>query len=166
MSSLESIFLSRRNVEYLSGKIGRNASLDMKNWTKSHNLDDYESVTNNPNVTVSAINTEFIKKYKKHTTDTSYAMGQKYPKYQVSDNVSGYYVDDFRKHDAYFTQEVMISNSNFRYGNRIKKWESGLYKRNYDHTEHELGLGDIAERETLQRGYIMNDVRGHNKFES
>lgn len=164
--SMESIFLSKQNIKKLSASIGRNATKEMVDWTKVKKLDDYESVHMDKSEVLDYLNSEFIKAYKKEPVNVILQDGRKYPKYKIADSVEGYTVDDFRTHDAQFVQEVFRTNENFRYGNRLRKWETGLYKRHYDREEHEAGLRDTRELNTLERGYDMEKIYGENEYTS
>ena len=164
--SMEAVFLSKSNIRDMSVYIGRDASEEMKKWTKTKKLDDYESVQMDYSEVLDYINIEFVKAHKKKSDGVSMQDGGKYPKYKITDNVEGYTVDDFRTHDAQYAQEVIRSNENFRYGNRFRKWETSLYKRHYDREEHEAGLRDTRELNTLERGYDMEKIYGENEYTS
>lgn len=165
-NSLKHMFLSNNNVRDVTAFIGRNARPEMTNWSKRKDLDDYESVQMDYSEALDFANNEFVKDHKRGGYTLNMASGQDYPKYYIDEGVERYSVNDFRSHDAQFTQEVHRSSANFRYGNDIKKWETSLYKRNYDRVEHENGLRDIRELNTLQRGYRMGKIYGANDYES
>jgi hypothetical protein len=168
MSSLKQLFLCTRNVKFVSAAIKRNALKDMVKWEKKKDIDDYESVSMSILESLDYINKEFITAHRQaqqtYTLDMS--AGQKYPKYYIQEGVERYSPNDFRSHDAQFTQQVFRTNANFRYGNVIKKWETSLYKRHYDRECHADGLRDTRELNTLQRGYNMGKIFGPNDYES
>jgi len=164
--SLEKMFLSDSNVRDLTAYIGRDAATEMKKWASKKNLDDYESVQMDYSEALDFANIEFSKEHKHKGYELNMATGQDYPKYYIDEGVERYNVEDFRMHDAQKTQEVMRSNANFRYGNKFKKWETSLYKRHYDRDEHENGLRDTRELNTLERGYNMEKIYGDNPYES
>ncbi len=164
--SLEQLFLSKSNINDVSAKLGRHAYTEMKQWASSANLDDYESIQMNWNESLDFANNKFVKKYKNKPYELNMSAGQNYPKYYIGEGVERYNVDDWRSHDAQQTQEVFRTNDNFRYGNKFKKWETSLYKRHYDRDEHEHGLRDTRELDTLVRGYRMDKIYGPNDYES
>jgi hypothetical protein len=164
--SLEKIFLSDTNIRDISAYIGRNAREEMKEWASTRKLDDYESVQMDYIEALDFANAEFSKKHKHGGYELNMSAGQDYPKYYIDEGVERYTVDDFRKHDAQSTQEVMRSNSNFRYGNKIKQWNIGQHRRHYDRDEHENGFGDIRELNTIERSYNMDKIYGPNDYES
>ena len=164
--SLERIFLSKNNIRDLSAYIGRNAGKEMNVWASKNNLDDYESVQMDYTEALDFANNKFAKAHKSDGYELNMSTGQDYPKYYIDEGVERYNVDDFRKHDAQSTQEVMVSNSNFRYDNKFKAWETHMHKRHYDHEEHENGLRDIRELNTLEKGYNMDKIHGENPYTS
>jgi hypothetical protein len=164
--SLEWMFLDKGNVTKISNAIGRDAKVEMKKWAETEELDDYESVSLNYDEMLVFVNKKFIKEHKKVQTGISLAEGQKYPKHIIYDNTQGFGVDDWRSMDAQYTQVVQRSNSNFRYRNSVKTWETSLYKRHYDRDNHAEGLGDVRELRTIQRGYDMGKIHLPNEFTS
>jgi hypothetical protein len=164
--SIEKLFLRRKNVEDLSKKLGRNALTEMRTWVKKFRLDDCESVRSSYAEVLAYLNSKFISEHKADTIEMSLADGRKYPKYYIADSVEGYFVNDYRAHDAQCTPDVFRTNENFRYGNAIKKWETSLYKRHYDRDEHVHGLGDTRELSAFQRGYNMHRLYKGNEYES
>lgn len=164
--SLERMFLSKSNIRDITAYIGRDASAEMEKWASTKNLDDYESVQMDYGEALDFANNEFVKVHKNKAYELNTAVGQDYPKYYIDGGVERYSVNDFRAHDAQFSQEVQRNNSNFRYGNVIKKWETSLYKRHYDRDEHEKGLRDTRELNTIIRGYRMGKIYGPNDYES
>ena len=164
--SLNRMFLSSQNIRDVSAYIGRDATSDMKKWSLTHDLDDYESVQMDWSEALDFVNIEFAKGRKNAPYELNMARGQKYPKHYIDEGVERYSVEDWRAHDAQSTQEVMRSNENFRYGNKFKRWEIGLYKRHYDRDYHETGLRDIRELNNPERGYDMSKIYGPNEYES
>jgi hypothetical protein len=164
--SLEKMFLSDFNVRDISGRMGRNAENEMKIWAASKKLDDYESVQMDYSEALDFANNEFSAKHLRKKPELNMAAGQDYPKYYIEEGVERYDVDDFRTYDAQQVQEVMRSNANFRYGNKIKEWRIGQHKRHYDKEEHEKGFADTRELNTLERGYNMSKIYGPNEYES
>lgn len=138
----------------------------MHNWALHKKLDDYESVRMDYLEALEFANNEFIEEYKPKEVEINTSAGQKFPKYYIAEGVENYNVEDFRHHDAKPLPNVMRSNANFRYGNVIKKWETNLYKRNYDRDEHAAGLGDIRELYNIDRGYNMEKIHGANEYAS
>jgi hypothetical protein len=165
-NSLEAMFLHPRNIRDVSQHIGRDATSEMRGWAAVRQLDDYESVQMDYSEALDFANNEFVKKHKNQEYTLDMARGQKYPKFYVDKGVERYNVDDWRTHDAQYTQEVMRSNQNFRYGNVIKKWETSLYTRNYDRPYHETGLRDTRELDTFHRAYSMDKIYGENPYVS
>lgn len=166
VKSLENMFLSDNNIKDVTAFIGRDASMEMKKWAANKNLDDYESVQMDYSEALDFANIEFAKGHKHKGYELNMARGQDYPKYYIEEGVERYNTEDFRLHDAQYTQETMRSNSNFRYDNKFKSWETSLYKRHYDREEHENGLRDTRELNTLERGYRMGKIWGPNDYES
>lgn len=164
--SLEKLFLSKSNIRDISAYIGRYAAEEMKQWAETHPLDDFESVQNDYSEALDFVNNDFVKSVKDKPYELNMARGQKYPKYYIGEGVERYNPEDFRVHDAQNTQEVMRSNANFRYNNKIKSWHRSAHVRNYDREEHETGLRDIRELNTLGRGYNMNKIYGNNDYKS
>jgi hypothetical protein len=167
MSSLSQLFLSRQNIIIISSVIGRNASDEMNKWSSERNLDDYESVQMDFTEALDFANNEFSKAHKPREYELSLADGKtKHPKYFISNAVTGFNVNDWRTFDAQSSQEIFRSNKNFRHGNRIKPWQASMHKRHYDRDEHENGLKDIRELQTIQRGYNMEAIYGKNQYVS
>lgn len=166
--SLEKTFLSKQNIKDISAYLGRDSTAEMVKWAKKKSLDDYEYISMDFSETLDFTNKEFIKEHNsiKETYTLNMSMGQKYPKLFIQDGVEYYNVNDWRTHDAQTVQEVFRSNKNFRYNNEIKKWETSLYKRNYDRQFHSEGLRDTRELNTLVRGYKMDDIFEKNPYES
>jgi hypothetical protein len=164
--SLEAMFLSASNVRDISAFIGRPAKKEMSLWTKQRKLDDYESVQGDFTEALDYVNRQFVKLHKNKPYEFSMASGKKYPKYYIDEGVERYNVNDWRSHDAQYSQEVFRSNANFRYGNKIKQWRIGMHKRHYDREEHENGFRDIRELSNFQRGYNMKDIYAPNKYTS
>lgn len=164
--SLEEMFLSDSNIRDVSAYIGRNAREEMREWASKKNLDDYESVQMDYSEALDFANIEFSKQHKNKEYELDMSAGQNYPKYYIDEGVERYNVNDFRSHDAQVTQEIMRSNANFRYNNKIKQWRIGQHKRHYDREEHENGFRDIRELNTLERGYRMEKIWGPNPYES
>lgn len=164
--SIKDLFLNDTNVNKLSSKLGRDVKSDMIQWTKTYDLDDYESIQMNITETVNFINNQFINKYKETKDGSSNAQGQKYPKYTIKNNTNNYTINDFRTHDAQFVQEVIRSNKNFRHNNKLMPWETGLYKRHYDRDEHGLSLGNFRELQNEERGYDMKNTYVKNPYKS
>jgi len=164
--SLEKMFLNEFNIKKISEHLGRDVKNEMITWASTQDLDDYESVQMNYIESLDYINIEFSKKHKRKTYESNMATGQNYPKYYISEGVEQYTVNDFRKHDANQLQNIMRSNDNFRYGNKVKPWETSLYKRHYDKDEHANGLGDTRELNTLEKKYNMDKIYGSNYYES
>ena len=166
INSIEGMFLSASNIRDITAYIGRDATKEMKDYASHKPLDDYESIQMDYSETLDFINNDFVKKHKNKGYELSMATGQAHPKYYIDEGVERYGVNDFRSHDAQSTQEVHRSNENFRYGNKIKRWETSLYKRNYDRAYHETGLRDIRELDTITRKYRMDKILGPNDYES
>ena len=164
--SLERMFLSDSNIKDVSSYLGRPLKKEMILWASKRKLDDYESVQMDYSEALNFANIEFAKKYKLDDVEINMASGNKFPKYYIQDGVANYDVEDFRKHDAQQVQSVMVSNANFRYGNKFKKWETSLYKRYYDTKEHENGLRDTRELLTLDKKYNMENIYGENPYKS
>ena len=164
--SLNKLFISNNNIAFVSSKIGRNARAEMLAWASRENMDDYESVRFDYNEELAYVNNEFIKKHKSKPFEKSMARGQKYPKYYISNNVSGFNVNQIRAHDAPAVENVMISNRNFRHNNKIMAFETGLYTRNYDRKTHEEGLRDTRELHTINRSYATEDIQADNPYRS
>ena len=158
------IFLSAGNVKDMTAYIGRDVSTAMRSWAASHDLDDYESVQSDNTETLDFVNAEFAKEHKDDPYELDMADGQNYPKYYIHDGVERYNVNDWRSHDAQFTQEVYRDNSDFRYGNKIKKWQTSMSKRHYDRDTHVDGLRDIRELDTIHRGYNMDKIYAGNAY--
>lgn len=165
-NSLEKMFMSDSNIRDITAYIRRDATVEMKRWAIKKNLDDYESVQMDYSEALDFTNNQFVKEHKNKKYELNMAVGQNYPKYYIDEGVERYNAEDFRKHDAQMTQEVIRSNANFRYGNKFKSWETHLYKRHYDRDEHENGLRDTRELNTLERGYNMDKIYGENPYES
>lgn len=165
-NSLERMFLSDSNTRDLTAYLGRDATAEMKTYAAAENLDDYESVQMDYSEALDFVNNKFVKERKNKGYELNMSVGQKYPKFYIDEGVERYSVDDFRTHDAQLTQEVQRSNANFRYNNKLKKWETSLYTRNYDRDYHETGLRDTRELNTLVRGYRMGKIYGPNDYES
>ena len=166
INSLEKMFLSDSNIRDVTAYLKRDASKEMSEWARTHDLDDYESIQMDYSEALDFANNEFVKVHKNKLYELNMAKGQDYPKYYINEGVERYSVNDFRSHDAQTTQEVHRSNANFRYGNAIKKWETSLYKRHYDRDYHESGLRDTRELNTLNRGYRMGKIYGANDYDS
>jgi hypothetical protein len=164
--SLEKMFLSESNTRGMSGRLRRDADKEMKVWASTKNLDDYESVQMNYSEALDFVNNEFSSKHIQGKSELNMAAGQDYPKYIIEDGVENYNVNDFRTHDAQFVQEVMRSNANFRYGNKIKEWRIGQHKRHYDKKEHAKGFADTRELNTMERKYNMEKIYAANEYES
>lgn len=164
--SVESIFLSKSNTLNISTKVGRDVSNNMKVWANKNSLDDYESVHGDLYETLEFANNQFIKTVKNEPCEINMSHGQKYPKYYISDGVEKYDTEDFRSHDAQYSENVMRSNANFRYNNKIKLWNRSAHIRNYDKDEHENGLRDIRELNNTQRGYNMDKIYDKNPYVS
>ena len=164
--SMTSMFLSIDNINKISNELRNNSEEDMKKWANVKDLDDYESVTMDTYETLSYINKEFIKNHKVKQLDFGDEEGQNYPKYNIYDAAPGHDVNDWRSYDAHVKQEVFVTNSNFRYCNRVKKWETSLYKRHYDTDNHAEGLGDTRELYTPHKKYSMDAIYGKNQYES
>jgi hypothetical protein len=164
--SLEKMFLSNNNIINMSAHIGRPMKNEMIKWAKQNPLDDYESVQGDYTESLDYVNDEFSKMYKDRSVEINTSAGQKYPKYYISDGVEKYTTDDFRKHDAKKLQDVRVSNSNFRYNNKIKSWRLSQHRHYYDKDEHANGLRDIRELNTPVSGYNMDKIYGKNPYES
>jgi hypothetical protein len=164
MASLERIFLSKDNMRDISAYLKTDATMIMKSWAAKRNLDDYESVQLDYTEALGFINNEFVAMYEQQNDPKPVTYGQKFPKYRIKGGVEEYSPSDYRSHDAQLTQEVFRSNNNFRYGNKLKKWETSLYTRHYDREEHEHGLKDTRELETLERGFCTNGVVAPNPY--
>jgi hypothetical protein len=165
-TSLEKMFLDKSNIYEISTHIGRDARKDMYIWASKRKLDDYESIRMNYMEVLNFVNIEFYKTHKIDDYEINMSAGNKYPKYYIESGVEQYKVKDFRIHNTQQLQNVIRSDANFRYGNKIKKWESSLYKRHYDKYEHESGLGDTRELNTIERGYNMDEIYSKNPYES
>ena len=166
VKSLEKMFLSDQNIRDMTAFIGRDVTDEMRKWVNGRNLDDYESVQMDYSEALDFVNIQFSKEHKNEGYELDMSRGQNYPKYYIDEGVERYNAEDFRLHDAQYTQETMRSNANFRYNNKFKSWETGLYKRHYDREEHDKGLRDTRELDTLQRGYSMEKIWGPNDYES
>lgn len=166
--SLEAEFLHPDNVKLLSSKLKRDVSKEMIGYARHKRLDDSEHLYLGYEEVVRFTNNDFIKTHKLIIPEMkSIGNGEKkYPKVKVDGGVGGYNVNDFRVMDAQFTDSIQRSNKNFRYGNRIRKWETSLYIRNYDRDYHETGLRDTRELNTLNRGYNMENIYGPNEYDS
>lgn len=164
--SVEKLFLSKNNIRDVSAHIGRYAAPEMIKWANNNPLDDYESVQGDYSESLDFINKQFVNESKNKPYELNMAQGQDYPKYYIDEGVERYSVDDFRSHDAQNTQEVMRSNANFRYNNKIKIWCKSAHVRHYDHDEHENGLRDTRELNTLSRKYNMNKIYEENPYKS
>lgn len=164
--SLEELFLSDENIKKLSNYAEKNVKDDMVYFANNNLLDDYESVQGDYMEALDFVNDKFIKSISYTINAISTAKGQKYPKGIVLDGVENYTVNDFRTHDAQYTQEVIRSNANFRYNNDIKSWRRSAHVRNYDRNEHESGLKDTRELNTLTRSYNMNNIFKDNPYKS
>jgi hypothetical protein len=163
--SLSQRFTSRRNITLLSQAIKRSAAQDVKRWVRTHDLDDYESVHLDRDEELIFANKEFIKKHSANLVPYELKIPGKYPKHYIDNGVENYNTQDFRTHDAYFTQEVFRTNKNFRYDNKIKSWETHLYKRHYERDNTE-GLRDIRELNPVQRKFNMSKIVGPNPYKS
>lgn len=169
MLSLENMFLSEKNIIYLSAQLRRNAKDEMKAWALKQDLDDNESVSMDYIEALDFVNAKFLKKFKEIPVYLSGENGNKYPKAFVEDSFDKYnhiYEMNMNPIDAQFTQVVQRSNANFRYGNKIKSWQTHIHKRNYDRNYHAEGLRDTRELNNLVRGYNMEKIYGPNEFES
>jgi hypothetical protein len=160
------MFLNKNNTRDISARLGRYAVPEMKKWVSVRQLNKYSSVQNNHIEVLDFINKEFINAHKNKPYELNMAKGQDYPKYYIDEGVERYNVDDFRAHDAQSTQEVTRSNDNFRYNNEIKLWNRSAHIRNYDRDEHENGLRDTRELNTLSKGYNMEKIYGENPYKS
>ena len=173
INSLEELFLSRRNVLWISKKLGYNALNDMKKWGEENHLDDFESIQMNHSEALDYANKQFIKtktevldKVTKElaTRGTSRPTEEtKYPKAWIPNGTLGYTTNDFRNIDAYYEQEVFRTNADFRYNNKIKSWQTHLHTRHVDR-DPEIGRKDTRSLETLVRGYNMDNILGPNPY--
>jgi hypothetical protein len=164
--SLETEFLHSDNIKLLSNKLKRNVEKEMIGYAWHKRLDDSEHLYLGYEEVVRFVNNDFIKSHTFNIPEmTSIGNGEKkYPKVKVDGGVGGYNVNDFRTMDAQFTDSIQRSNKNFRYGNKIRKWETSLYTRNYDREYHETGLRDTRELNTINRGYNMEKIYGPNEY--
>jgi len=109
--------------------------------------------------------------------------GGKYPKYYIGttlpstqilsgrqtavpSGIEDYRVEDYRNMDCFLEQDVKRTNANFRYDNSIMKWESRLYKRNYDREDVQSTFRDVRELDNQIHGYNMGGVIGPNQYAS
>lgn len=164
--SVEKLFLAKTNVSDVSAAIGRHVLKEMIEWATHNPLDDYESVYGDYSEALDFANKKFINTTKNKPYELNMTHGQNYPKYYIDEGVERYSVEDFRAHDAQKTQEIMRSNANFRYNNKIKLWHRSAHIRHYDKNEHENGLRDTRELNTLERGYNMDKIYGDNPYKS
>jgi len=80
--------------------------------------------------------------------------------------VEGYGVEDYRAMDCFLEQDIKRTDGNFRYNNRLMKWESCLYARNYDRADAASTFRDIRELDNQIHGYDMSGVVRENPFTS
>jgi hypothetical protein len=165
-TSLEKMFLSESNKRDMSAKLRRNTNNEMTSWALTKRLDDYESVRMDYGEALDFANNEFFTKHKDEEYEVNTSTGQNYPKYYIKEGVDLYNVNDFREHNAQHVHDVIRSNANFRYGNKIKEWRVGQHRRHYDREEHENGFADTRELNTLERGYNMENIYAPNKYKS
>ena len=165
-TSMERLFLSKNNIRDVSASLGRNAVAEMSKWATENPLDDYESVRGDYYETLDFVNNSFIKHARNKPYELNMKSGQNYPKYYIDEGVERYNVNDFRSHDAQSTQEVMRTNADFRYNNKIKLWHRSAHIRQYDRDEHENGLRDTRELNTLTRKYNMDKIHAENPYKS
>lgn len=162
--SLEQMFMTEENIQYISKKLKTNARNIMENYIKETRLDDYESVTHDFLETLNFINISFIKNNIQKKEYIMPNMGDKYPICKVLGTINTDDPSSYGKHDAQYEPDVIISNANFRYDNRIR-WVAGLHRRNYDKSEHEKNLID-RELYGINRGYNMDDIYRSNDYSS
>jgi hypothetical protein len=160
------MFICTKNIRDVSAYIGRDAGKEMIEWATTQTLDDYESAQGDYSEALDLVNNRFVKLHKTKPYELNMARGQDYPKYYIDEGVERYSTEDFRQHDAQKVQDVIRTNENFRGGNKIKTWHVSQHKRHYDRGEHEAGLRDIRELNTLERGYNMDKIYGANPYES
>jgi hypothetical protein len=84
----------------------------------------------------------------------------------VPSGIEDYRVEDYRNMDCFLEQDVKRTNANFRYNNAIMKWESRLYKRNYDREDAQSTFRDVRELDNQIHGYNMGGVLGANQYAS
>ena len=77
--SLEQMFMTEENIQYISKKLKTNARNIMENYIKETRLDDYESVTHDFLETLNFINISFIKNNIQKKEYIMPNMGDKYP---------------------------------------------------------------------------------------
>ena len=161
--SLEQLFTSAYNVNYVSGILGVDARVAMEQYAKTARLDDYESVTHSIEESLNFVNTGFIKNNNKKITGRNLANGNKYPTFSI-DSINTDDPYSYRSFDAQYVPDVFVSNSNFRYNNQIKSWVTGPHKRNYDRDD----LGSLLDRElsNINRGHDMSSIYGENEYKS
>lgn len=174
INSLEELFLSSRNVSWVSKKLKYDALEDMKKWAGENELDDFESIWMDYSEALDYANKQFIKTktnvLDRVTRELSFRetsrprVERKYPKAFIPGGTFGYTVTDFRNKDAYYEQEVFRTNANFRYNNKIKSWQTHLHTRHYDR-DSEIGRKDTRSLETLVRGYNMDNIFSPNPYE-
>ena len=173
VNSLERLFLGRRNVSWVSNKLGYNALEDMKKWAQENDLDDFESIQMDYSEALDYANKQFMKTKTEvldQVTRELYMTGtsrpeveRKYPKAWIPEGTFNYTVADWRNKDAYVEQEVFRTNANFRYKNKIKSWQTHLHTRHFDR-DPEMGRKDTRSLETLVRGYDMEAIHGPNPY--
>lgn len=84
----------------------------------------------------------------------------------VPSGIEDYRVEDYRNMDCFLEQDIKRTNGNFRYNNSIMKWESRLYKRNYDREDVQSTFRDVRELDNQIHGYNMGGVIGPNRYAS
>jgi hypothetical protein len=145
----------------------------MVKWVKHRDLDDFESVQDDISEALDYVNKLFVdehklKPFELNLSGRDVVSGRDllYPKYYIDEGVEYYNTNDYRTHDAQATQETFRSDKNFRYGNKIPRWQTSVHARHYDRSEHERNLPDIRELDSFMLGYDMSKIYEENPYVS
>jgi hypothetical protein len=178
-----SLFLNKKNIDHISDyiislNIKQNTGYDLKHlrknipsimekWAKSVNLDDYEYIYENPITTLAYINHRFLVNngnlFQKDITKNVFRMdGMTTDKNgnKVFKKYSEMTANEYKNINLWTQNDIFTNNDKYRYGNKIKEWEIGLYTRHYDRNNDGLqhSIPDRASLNTQVRGYDMSNI--------